>query len=145
MDGPDRKNTKPWHAGVAATWPVATRAQRSIAVVAALAAGVIFTLSSTAAEAETPGSRIGLVTCELWLSDPAYARDGENWVYGFWDGLVQGLGHPSRIGQLPNVDLMFDDVRSNCKNKSTSTLAESAYLAFEKARQGVFSTRPSEK
>ena len=72
-----------------ANWPVAARSQRSMTVIAALAAAVIFALSSATAEAETPSLRIGLVTCELWLSNPAYARDGENWVYGFWDGLVE--------------------------------------------------------
>ena len=106
---------------------------------------LIVVLSSTvaeAAEASPPDPRIGLVTCEKWLSDAAYRRDGENWVYGFWDGYLQGLGHPGHIGQLPNLDLMLDDVRSNCRDKPSSTLAESASTTLEKARQGVFSAPP---
>jgi hypothetical protein len=81
----------------------------------------ILVLSAAAADAETPSPRIGLVTCESWLSNPAYQRDGEIWIYGFWDGLVQGLGISGRIGQIPNLDLMLDDVRRNCKNKPAET------------------------
>jgi hypothetical protein len=110
-----------------------------------LVAGIVMAMSPATAEAQTPNPRIGLVTCASWLSNPAQARDGENWLYGFWDGLVQGLGHPNRIGQLPNLDLMLDDVRSNCKGKPSSTLAESASLTFERARQGAFSDPPSGK
>jgi hypothetical protein len=101
--------------------------------------------STTAGVAAPQSVRIGLVTCETWLSDPAYARDGENWVYGFWDGLVQGLGDSGQIGQLPNLDLMLDDVRNNCRDKPSSTLAESASHTFERARQGAFSTPPPAK
>ena len=106
---------------------------------------VVIAVGSAPADAQTPAPRIGLVTCESWLSNPAYARDGKNWIYGFWDGLVQGLGHPNRIGQLPNLDLMLDDVRSNCRTKPSSTLAESASLTFERARQGAFSDPPPGK
>jgi hypothetical protein len=116
----------------------AARAQRSVTVAAALAAAVIFTLSSTTGDAETSNSRIGLVKCEAWLANPASTRDGENWIYGFWDGLVQGLGYANRIGQIPYLDLMWDDVRRNCKDKPSSTLAESASLTFERMRQGAF-------
>jgi hypothetical protein len=125
--------------------PFATRPPHSMPAIAAFAAAVIFMLNPTIAEAETPSLKIGLVTCDAWLSNPGYARDGENWVYGFWDGLVQGLGHPNRIGQLPNLDLMLDDVRSNCRGKPSSTLAESASLTFERARQGAFSAPPPGK
>ena len=119
--------------------------QRSMTGVAALAAATIFATSSTTAGAQTPNPQIGLVTCEAWLSNPADARNGENWVYGFWDGLIQGLGHSNRIGQLPNLDLMLDDVRSNCRGKPSSTLGESASLTFERARQGALSTPPPGK
>jgi hypothetical protein len=106
---------------------------------------LIFVLGSTTAEAQTPSGQIGLVTCQSWLSNPAAARDGENWVYGFWDGLVHGLGHPERIGQLPNLHLMLDDVRKNCKDKPLATLATSAALTFERARQGAFTDLPPGK
>jgi len=43
------------------------------------------------------------------------------------------------------LDLMLNDVRSNCKGKPSSTLAESASLTFERARQGAFSDPPSGK
>ena len=112
------------------------REQRSMLVVAALAAAAVFALSSFTAGAQTPNPRIGLVTCEAWLSNPAYARDGENWVYGLWDGLIQGLGHSNRIGQLPNLDLMLDDVRSNCRGKPSSTLAEFCIPYFRESAAG---------
>jgi hypothetical protein len=102
------------------------------------AAAVIFTLGSTAGNAETPGFQLGLVKCEAWLANPAAARDGENWIHGFWDGLVQGLGYVNRIGQIPYSDVMLDDVRKTCKDKPSSTLAESAFLTFERMRQGAF-------
>ena len=103
---------------------------------------LIAVMSPNLAVAATPDFRIGLVTCELWLSNPGIARDGENWAYGFWDGLVQGLGNTGRVGQLPNLDLMLDDVRSNCRSKPSATLAEAASLTFERARQGAFSAPP---
>jgi len=125
--------------------PVLARAQRSaLPLVVALVAGAML-LSSAGADAETARSRIGLITCESWLSNPAYARDGEHWIYGFWDGLVQGLGYSNRIGQIPDSDLMLDDVRSSCKDKPHLTLAESASHTFERMRQGVFSTGPAGK
>src|SRR5258708_7804539 len=111
-------------------------------------AALVFVLSAAVARAESPNLYMtGRVTCETWLSNPANERDGENWVYGFWDGLVQSLalGHPGYVGELPNVDLMLDDVRSNCKEKPFSTLAESASRTFEKARQGAFDNPPPAK
>ena len=111
---------------------------RRCAFMAGVAAAVIFALSSATGGAETPGSRIGLVKCEAWLANPASARDGENWIHGFWDGLVQGLGYVNRVGQIPYPDVMLDDVRKTCKDKPSSTLAESAFLTFERMRQGAF-------
>ena len=108
------------------------------AFMAGVAAAVIFALSSATGGAETPGSRIGLIKCEAWLANPASARDGENWIHGFWDGLVQGLGYVNRVGQIPYSDAMLDDVRKTCKDKPSSTLAESAFLTFERMRQGMF-------
>jgi len=120
------------------TGVAAARAQRSATAAAALAAAVIFALSSTTGDAEPSGSQLGLVKCQAWLANPASTRDGENWIQGFWDGLVQGLGYVNRIGQIPYPDVMLDDVRKTCKDKPSSTLAESAFLTFERMRQGVF-------
>lgn len=130
--------------GVAAR-PFATGARRSPPLLAVFAAALISTSSATAAKAETPTSRAGLVTCKQWLSNPASVRDGEIWIYGFWDGIVQGFGHPDRIGQIPHSDLMLDDVRNTCKDRPLSTLAESAFLAFERMRQGAFTPLPTGK
>jgi hypothetical protein len=124
------------------TGVAAARAQWRVTVAAALAVAVIFALSSTTVDAESSNSRLGLVKCEAWLANPTTTRDGENWVYGFWDGLVQGLGYANRIAQIPNLDLMWEDVRKNCKDKPASTLAESASLTFERMRQGMFYTPP---
>jgi len=121
------------------------RTTQSTLVVAALVAALTFTPSSNAAEAEMPTSRTGLVLCEQWLSNPGHARHGEIWIYGFWDGLVQGLGYSGRVGQIPNSDVMLDDVRSDCKDKPRSTLANAASRTFERMRQGVFSPGPTEK
>jgi hypothetical protein len=120
------------------TGVAAARVQRSVTVAAALTAAVIFALSSTTGDAETPGVQLGLVKCGAWLSSPASARDGENWIHGFWDGLVQGLGYVNRVGQIPYPDVMLDDVRKTCKDRPSSTLAESAFLTFERMRQGAF-------
>ena len=120
------------------TGVAAARAQRSVTVAAALTAAVIFTLSSTTGDAETSGAQLGLVKCQAWLANPAATRDGEKWIHGFWDGLVQGLGYVNRVGQIPYSDVMLDDVRKTCKDKPSSTLAESAFLTFERMRQGAF-------
>ena len=65
----------------------------------------------------------------------------------FCDGLHQSLalGQPGDIGELPNVGLMLDDVRSNCKEKPSSTMIESASRTFEKVRQGAFDNPRREK